>query len=75
MSQAANLRPVELDRIADYPGYWAARVPEREAMVLNETRLTYRQMAEQVDALARARGVRRLCDAQLGWIARAGAKR
>jgi acyl-CoA synthetase (AMP-forming)/AMP-acid ligase II len=51
---ASPFPPVELDRIADYPGYWAARVPEREAMVLGERRYSYRQLAEAVDALAKA---------------------
>jgi len=48
------LRPVELDRIADYPGHWARLAPERSAMVLRRSRRSYRQLAGEVDALARA---------------------
>lgn len=54
MPASATERPVELGRIADYPRYWAERAPEREAMVLGDSRLDYRDLAERVDALARA---------------------
>ena len=58
------MRPdvVELDRISDYPDYWAARRPTAEAMVLDTLRLTYAELAAAVDRYARAMfaaGVRR----------------
>ncbi|HTO83526.1 MAG TPA: class I adenylate-forming enzyme family protein [Methylomirabilota bacterium] len=58
------MRPdvVELDRISDYPDYWAARRPGHEAMVLHDLRLTYADLAAAVDRCARAMfaaGVRR----------------
>lgn len=52
----------ELDRISDYADYWAARRPTQEAMVLGRLRLTYAQLAAEVDRCARAMfaaGVRR----------------
>ena len=54
--------PPTLPRISDYAAWWAARVPEREALVLDPVRWTYRDLAAQVDRLARAllaRGLRR----------------
>jgi acyl-CoA synthetase (AMP-forming)/AMP-acid ligase II len=50
------MRPevVELDRISDYPDYWAKRHPRREAMVLGETRLDYAGLAAAVDRHTRA---------------------
>jgi acyl-CoA synthetase (AMP-forming)/AMP-acid ligase II len=45
---------VELDRISDYPTYWAARYPDREAMVLGDLRWTYADLARNVDLYARA---------------------
>jgi len=58
------MRPdvVELDRISDYPDYWAARRPAQDAMVLEAQRLTYAELAAAVDRCARAMfaaGVRR----------------
>jgi len=58
------MRPgvVELDRICDYPDYWAARRPAQEAMVFGQVRLTYAELAAAVDRCARAMfaaGVRR----------------
>lgn len=58
------MRPdvVELDLISDYPDYWAHRRPMQEAMVMGPLRLTYAQLAAQVDRCARAMfagGVRR----------------
>lgn len=53
---------VELDRISDYADYWAARRPSQEAMVLGGLRLTYAELAAEVDRCARAMfaaGVRR----------------
>jgi acyl-CoA synthetase (AMP-forming)/AMP-acid ligase II len=44
----------ELDRISDYPTYWAARHPDREAMVLGDLRWTYADLARYVDLYARA---------------------
>ncbi len=52
---------VELERISDYPAYWAARHPEREAMVLDSIRWRYADLAHNVDLYARslwAQGVR-----------------
>jgi acyl-CoA synthetase (AMP-forming)/AMP-acid ligase II len=45
---------VELDRISDYPSYWAARHPDREAMVLGDLRWSYADLARNVDLYARA---------------------
>lgn len=45
---------VELERISDYPHYWAERHPGREAVVAGGRRLTYRAFAEAVDLCARA---------------------
>jgi acyl-CoA synthetase (AMP-forming)/AMP-acid ligase II len=45
---------VELDRISDYPAHWAARYPNREAMVLRDLRWTYADLARNVDRYARA---------------------
>ena len=45
---------VELDRISDYPAYWAARYPDREAAVLGDIRWSYAELARQVDVYARA---------------------
>jgi acyl-CoA synthetase (AMP-forming)/AMP-acid ligase II len=45
---------VELDRISDYPDYWAERRPSREAMVLSDLRLDYAGLAAAVDRCARA---------------------
>jgi acyl-CoA synthetase (AMP-forming)/AMP-acid ligase II len=45
---------VELDRISDYPAFWAARHPDREAMVLGGLRWTYAELARNVDIYARA---------------------
>src|SRR5499433_1010873 len=64
MQRGRGMRPdvVELDRISDYPDYWAARRPAQEAMVLDGLRLTYADLAAAVDRCARAMfaaGVRR----------------
>jgi acyl-CoA synthetase (AMP-forming)/AMP-acid ligase II len=45
---------VELHRISDYPAYWAARYPGREAMVLGDLRWSYADLARNVDRYARA---------------------
>src|ERR1700675_2356259 len=53
---------IELDRISDYPAYWAARYPDREAMVLGDLRWSYADLARNVDVYARAlwaQGLRR----------------
>jgi acyl-CoA synthetase (AMP-forming)/AMP-acid ligase II len=44
----------ELDRISDYPGWWAARRPEAEAMVAGDARWSWRAFAAAVDRAARA---------------------
>jgi acyl-CoA synthetase (AMP-forming)/AMP-acid ligase II len=44
----------ELDRISDYPAWWAARRPEAEAMVAGEARWSWRAFAAAVDRAARA---------------------
>lgn len=58
------MRPgtVELDRISDYPAYWAERRPRAEALVLGEIRMTWCDFAAAVDRCAAAllaAGVRR----------------
>jgi acyl-CoA synthetase (AMP-forming)/AMP-acid ligase II len=45
---------VELDLISDYPAHWAARYPEREALVLGDIRWRYADLARNVDLYARA---------------------
>jgi len=53
---------VELSRVSDYPAHWAARHPDREAMVLGDLRWSYAELARNVDLYARAlwaHGVRR----------------
>ena len=45
---------VELSRISDYPAYWAARYPTREAMVLGDVRWTYAELARNVELYALA---------------------
>jgi len=45
---------VELDRINNNPSYWAARYPDREAMVLGDLRWSYADLARNVDLYARA---------------------
>ncbi len=45
---------VQLDLISDYPAYWAARYPEREAMVLGDIRWRYADLARNVDLYASA---------------------
>lgn len=46
--------PPELERISDYVAHYAKLCPDREALVLDPLRWTYRDLAEQVDGLARA---------------------
>lgn len=47
-------RPPRLERISDYPRYWAREAPAREAMVFEATRWTFPDLADRVDACARA---------------------
>ncbi|MFO1057033.1 MAG: AMP-binding protein [Dongiaceae bacterium] len=44
----------ELDRISDYPAWWAARRPDAEAMVAGEARWSWRAFAAAVDRAAQA---------------------
>ena len=44
----------DLPRISDYPGYWAQRFPEREALVLNHSRITYALLSTLIDRCAAA---------------------
>ena len=44
----------EFPRLVDYLVWWAERTPDAEALVLGETRLTYRALQDQVVAAARA---------------------
>jgi acyl-CoA synthetase (AMP-forming)/AMP-acid ligase II len=44
----------DLPRISDYPGYWAQRFPGREALVLNQSRITYAELSALVDRCAAA---------------------
>ncbi len=56
-----NSELVEFDRISDYPAYWAARYPDREAMVLGDNRWRYADLARNADLYAKtlwAHGVR-----------------
>jgi acyl-CoA synthetase (AMP-forming)/AMP-acid ligase II len=50
----AHALPPSLPRISDFVSYHADRTPEAEALVLGERRISYRQLRENVDALARA---------------------
>ncbi len=52
----------DLPRLSDYVRYWARRRPEREASVLDGSRLTYEGLADRVAAMSKAMlaaGVRR----------------
>jgi hypothetical protein len=42
----------DLPRIHDYVAHWAQVHPDREALVLDPLRWTYRDLADQVDELA-----------------------
>ncbi|MFQ5939625.1 MAG: class I adenylate-forming enzyme family protein [Alphaproteobacteria bacterium] len=44
----------ELERISDYPRHYAQLLPEREALVLGDWRLSYRAFADAVDRCAKA---------------------
>lgn len=46
--------PPPFPRIADYARYHAERTPQAEAMVLGDRRVTYAELNDRVDALARA---------------------
>ncbi len=46
--------PPLLDRINDYVAYYAQRQPDVEAMVLDDRRVTYAELCQQVDEMARA---------------------
>ena len=46
--------PVDLPLLSDYVTYYADLDPDREALVLGDMRWTYRDLAKQVDRLARA---------------------
>jgi non-ribosomal peptide synthetase component E (peptide arylation enzyme) len=46
--------PPEIERISDYVDHYAKLCPGRKALVLDPLRWTYRDLAEQVDGLARA---------------------
>lgn len=46
--------PPELLRIGDYLDHWARVAPDREALVLDPLRWTYRDLALRVDRLSRA---------------------
>lgn len=39
-------------RISDYPAHWARYAPRREALVLNDSRVTYAKLGELVDRCA-----------------------
>jgi acyl-CoA synthetase (AMP-forming)/AMP-acid ligase II len=52
MDQPAAVPTPEYARISDYPAHWARESPDREALVLNGSRLSYRQLAELVDRCA-----------------------
>jgi acyl-CoA synthetase (AMP-forming)/AMP-acid ligase II len=47
-------RPPRLRLISDYPAHWAALEPDREAVVFEDARWSYRELAERVDSCARA---------------------
>jgi acyl-CoA synthetase (AMP-forming)/AMP-acid ligase II len=46
--------PPDLPRLHDYVRHWARVQPEDEALVLDPLRWTYRDLADQVDGVARA---------------------
>jgi acyl-CoA synthetase (AMP-forming)/AMP-acid ligase II len=50
---AVTLPPL-LPRISDYPSWWATYEPDREALVLNDTAIGYRELASRIDELAKA---------------------
>jgi len=48
------LLPPALPRISDYTAWYAAASPDAEALVLDRRRISYRELHEQVESLARA---------------------
>jgi fatty-acyl-CoA synthase len=51
---AESLRAPALRLISDYPRFWAERATEREAVVFETARWRYRELADRVDACAKA---------------------
>src|SRR5262249_46825088 len=47
-------RPPRFRLISDYPRHWAGTAPAREAVVFGDRRWTYGELADRVDACARA---------------------
>ncbi len=47
-------RPPRLTLISDYPRHWAEHAPDREAMVFGSARWNFAELADRVDACARA---------------------
>lgn len=47
-------RPPRLRLISDYPRYWAERTPAAEAVVFRNERWNYPELADRIDACARA---------------------
>ena len=54
MTADETTRARRLDRISDFARHHADRKPDAEAMVMDDRRWTYRQLADDVDAIARA---------------------
>ncbi|HEX4242959.1 MAG TPA: class I adenylate-forming enzyme family protein [Steroidobacteraceae bacterium] len=49
-----SMAPPDLARISDYVAWYAARMPQAEALVLGARRLDYADLAREVDAAARS---------------------
>ncbi len=47
-------RPPALRLISDYPRHWAKARPDREAVVFEQSRWTYAELADRIDACAKA---------------------
>jgi acyl-CoA synthetase (AMP-forming)/AMP-acid ligase II len=54
MSATINERAPILTNVADYPEWYASHTPDAEALVFEDTRLSYREFGAAVDRYARA---------------------
>jgi acyl-CoA synthetase (AMP-forming)/AMP-acid ligase II len=51
---AEDRRAPRLDRISDYPRFWARHGPDREAVIFGEERWVYSELADRADRCAKA---------------------
>ena len=50
----ADKEPTGIDRVSDFATWYAVHAPESEALVIDDLRMNYRQLAARVDAVALA---------------------